>query len=409
MRNRRRPLLSWGVGDLPRSNEPVMSDAATSPDLSSAVLAIVKRQPLEAVLRRLADIARTLTDADHAAVGAYDEELKLEHFETAGISDDERAMFPHPPTGEGLIGLFAHDSATVNIADAPSHESASGAPDGHPPMGPFLGMPVVYGDRTLGAFYVTRGPGSPSFSDDEQDQLESLAPYAAIAIRNAEAMELEQRRAEGVAALDRHAVRDAIARDLHDDVIQAIYAVGLGLRTGRAGDGEAKDQAIDRASAELQAVIADLRAYIHRLEADPNALEPDTMLEERLYELISHGGSELAWQLDIALGDRQLEPQLGRQIYLIAREMISNVVRHANAKTASLSLLSEGETLVIAVHDNGRGFDRSAVPDSAVGLRSIEQRVADLDGSALIESSPGDGTAITATLPWPEDPGHADA
>jgi signal transduction histidine kinase len=89
--------------------------------------------------------------------------------------------------------------------------------------------------------------------------------------------------------------------------------------------------------------------------------------------------------------------------------MISNVVRHADARSASLSLLNEGETLVIAIRDNGRGFDRSAVPDSAVGLRSIEQRVADLDGSALIESSPGDGTTITATLPWPEDPGHADA
>jgi adenosylcobinamide amidohydrolase len=73
-----------------------MPDSATSPDLRSAVLAIVERQPLEAVLRRLADIARTLTDADHAAVGAYDEELKLEHFETAGLSDEAIAMLPHP-------------------------------------------------------------------------------------------------------------------------------------------------------------------------------------------------------------------------------------------------------------------------------------------------------------------------
>ena len=386
-----------------------MPESATSPDLRSAVLAIVERQPLEAVLRRLADIARTLTNADHAAVGAYDEELKLEHFETAGLSDEAIAKLPHPPVGEGLIGLFAHHPVTLNVADAPSHPSASGTPEGHFSMGPFLGVPVIYGDRTLGAFYVTRTEKRPPFSDDEQDQLESLAPYAAIAIANAEAMELEQRRAEGVAALDRHAVRDAIARDLHDDVIQAIYAVGLGLRAGRAGDGEAKDQAIDRASAALQAVIADLRAYIHRLGADPDALEPDTMLEERLHELISPGGSEPAWQLEIELGDRPLGPQLGRQIYLIAREMISNVVRHAHAGSASLSLLSEDETLVIAIRDNGRGFDRSAVPDSAVGLRSIEQRVADLDGSALIESSPGKGTTITATLPWPEHPGDADA
>lgn len=379
-----------------------MPDAATSPDLRSAVLAIVELQPLETVLRRLASAARELTDADHAAVGAYDEELRLEHFETAGVTDEERAAFPNPPVGAGLIGLFAHDPATVNIPDAASHPAAAGTPEKHPSIGPFLGVPVIYGDRTLGAFYVTRLPEGRPFSDDEQDQLESLAPYAAIAIRNAEAMELERRRTESQAALARHAVRDAIARDLHDDVIQAIYAVGLGLRAGRAGDSDAKNHAIDRANAELQAVIADLRAYIHRLSADPDALEPDTMLEERLRELVSHGGSTPAWLLEIELSERPLEPQLGRQVYLIAREMISNVIRHAEATDAALSLLSEGETLVITIHDNGRGFDRSAVPDSAVGLRSIEQRVADLDGSALIVSSPGEGTTITATLPWPE-------
>ena len=380
-----------------------MPDAATSPDLRSAVLAIVELQPLETVLRRLASVARALTDADYAAVGAYDDELRLEHFETAGMTNEERAKLPHPPSGSGLIGLFAHEPVTVNVSDGTSHPAAAGTPQGHPPMGPFLGVPVLYGGRTLGAFYVTRLPGRPAFSADEQDQLESLAPYAAIAIRNAEAMELERRRAESQATLDRHAVRDAIARDLHDDVIQAIYAVGLGLRAGRAGDSEAKDRAIDRASAELQAVIADLRAYIHRLSADPDALEPDAMLVERLRELVAQGGSAPAWRLDIELGDHPVEPQLGRQIYLIAREMISNVIRHAAASDAALSLIRDGETLVITIRDNGRGFDRSAVPDSAVGLRSIEQRVADLDGSALIESSPGGGTTITATLPWPRD------
>jgi signal transduction histidine kinase len=58
----------------------------------------------------------------------------------------------------------------------------------------------------------------------------------------------------------------------------------------------------------------------------------------------------------------------------------------------------------MTVRDNGRGFDRGAVPDGAVGLRSIEQRVADLDGSLLIESEPGTGTVITATIPLSDTP-----
>lgn len=382
-----------------------MPDAVSSPDLRSAVLAIVELQPLETVLRRLASAALALTDADYAAIGAYDEELRLDRFETAGITSAERAAIPHPPVGAGLIGLFAREPSTVNVSDVRSHPAAAGTPEGHPPMGAFLGVPVIYGERTLGAFYITRLPGREPFSDDQQEQLESLAPYAAIAICNAEAMELEQRRAESQVALDRHAVRDAIARDLHDDVIQAIYAVGLGLRAGRVGDSEEKDRSIDRAGAALQAVIADLRAYIHRLGLDPDALEPDQMLTERLRELVAQGGKDPSWRLEVEFGGRPLGPQLSRQIYLTAREMISNVTRHAAASEAALSLIRDGETLVITIRDNGRGFDRSAVPDGAVGLRSIEQRIADLDGSTLIESAPGEGTMITATLPWPRHSG----
>ncbi len=356
------------------------------------------------VLRRLAAVARELTEADYAAIGAYDEDLRLRDFEAVGVSDHERQELRDPPRGAGLLGEFAREQVTINIPDVRSHPLATHSPDGHPEMGAFLGVPVIYGSQSIGAFYVTRRPGLAPFSEEAQAQLESLAPYAAIAIRNAEALELERRRNETQAALDRHAVRDAVARDLHDDVIQSIYAVGLGLRAGRGGDLEAKDQAIDRASVELQAVIADLRAYITRLSADPAALEPAEVLVGRLRELVAQGGQQPVWTLDIDAGREAAEPRLARQIYLIAREMISNVMRHAAAEEASLTLQQEGASLVVTARDNGCGFDRTAVPESAVGLRSIEQRVADLDGSVLIESEPGAGTVITATIPLSDAP-----
>lgn len=368
------------------------------------MLGIVELQPLAMVLRRLASVARELTDADYAAIGAYDDEQQLSDFEAVGVSDDERDNLRQPPRGAGLLGEFARDPVTINIPDTGSHPMATGSPEGHPEMGAFLGVPVVYGSQPIGAFYVTRRPGLAAFSEEAQAQLESLAPYAAIAIRNAEALELERHRAETQASLDRHAVRDAVARDLHDDVIQSIYAVGLGLRAGRGGDLDAKNQAIDRASVELQAVIADLRAYITRLSADPAALDPAEVLVGRLRELVAQGGQRPAWTLDFEAGREADEPTLARQIYLIAREMISNVMRHAAAGEASLALRQDGRSLVMSVRDNGRGFDRGAVPEGAVGLRSIEQRVADLDGSLLIESEPGAGTVITATIPLSDAP-----
>ncbi|HJM88265.1 MAG TPA: GAF domain-containing protein [Dehalococcoidia bacterium] len=369
-----------------------------SPELRSIVLAIVELQPLADVLRRLAEAALKLTDADYAAIGAYDEDRELQHFETVGITADEHAALPHAPIGAGLIGQFADHAETINVPHLGSHPASAGTPQGHPAMDAFLGVAIRYGPQSLGAFYVTRRPDGDAFTDDDRAQLESLAPYAAIAIRNAEAMEAEQQRNETQAELDRYALRDSIARDLHDDVIQSIYAVGLGLRAGRTSGSEEKDLAIDRAAAELQAVIADLRTYIHHLSSDIDDVTPSDVLIGRLQELATQGARP-EWSLDFDVASISIEPAFGRQLYLIIREAISNVRRHATAESASLAVSIDGSMLTVRVVDDGVGFDRAAVPDSAVGLRSIEQRVADLDGSVLIESTLGAGTTITVTVP----------
>lgn len=369
-----------------------------SPELRSIVLAIVELQPLADVLRRLAEAALKLTDADYAAIGAYDEDRELQHFETVGITPDEQAAMPHAPIGAGLIGQFANHAETINVSHMSAHPASAGTPQGHPAMDAFLGVAIRYGAQSLGAFYVTRRPDGDEFTDDDRAQLESLAPYAAIAIRNAEAMEAEQQRNETQAELDRYALRDSIARDLHDDVIQSIYAVGLGLHAGRTSSSEEKDLAIDRAGAELQAVIGDLRAYIHQLSSNSVSVTPTDVLIGRLRELATQG-TRPEWTLEFDVDGLALDPADGRQLYLIIREAISNVRRHAAAESASLAASIDDSTLTVRVVDDGVGFDRGAVPESAVGLRSIEQRVADLDGSVLIESSLGAGTTITVTVP----------
>ena len=378
-----------------------MTSSAASSSLRSVLLGIVELQPLDAVLRRLAEAALGLTGADYAAIGAYDDQHRLEHFESFGLSADERDRIPHPPLGAGLLGEFALHPSTINVPAYQDHPASTGMPEEHSPMGPFLGVPVTYGRRAVGAFYVTRRPGAPPFSADDEAQLEALAPYAAIAMANARTLESEHRRTEAaetlasaaaglqtsaderesalvlcgalrrlfpqaleaavawteagdgdarsvsgsdeegaarqlaslldegaepgphdlprpggdaqltaqlsdlddggtlavavstpaslegaeraslravqqlgvvgfgalrkhdaLAALERYAIRDAIARDLHDDVIQSVYAVGLGLRTARTEDAVTKSDALDRAAAELNAVIADLRSYI---------------------------------------------------------------------------------------------------------------------------------------------------
>ena len=297
-----------------------------------------------------------------------------------------------------MIGLFPDHPETINAEHMSAHPASAGTPQGHPAMDAFLGVAIRYGTQSLGAFYVTRRPDGDTFTDDDRTQ---LAPYAAITIRNAEAMEAEQLRSETQAELDRYALHNSIARDLHNDVIQSIYAVGLGLRAGRTSSSEEKDLAIDRASAELQAVIGDLRAYIHQLSSDSITVTPADVLIGRLRELATQG-TRAEWTLDFDVVGLSIESAIGRQLYLIIREAISNVRRHADAESASLAASIDGAMLTVRVVDDGVGFDRATVPDSTVGLRSIEQRVADLDGSVLIESTLGGGTTVTVTVPLTE-------
>ncbi len=518
-----------------------MLSRADSPDLQSILLDIIEVRPLATVLRALAQAALGLTGADYAALGAYDEERHLERFEVFGMSPDEREALEHTPHGIGLLGEFALRPRTINVPRADQHDAFSGFPPHHPAMEAFLGVPVLYAGRPVGAFYVTRRPGGPSFSAADERQLETLAPYAAIAITNARAFEQQQRRArsaetlartarglqsaaneraaaallvqgirealpeavrvgvcwvrsddtgskllegdddgalrrllgaqpvqrlhrgeheeedwlpgetvtlqvtdlsdggrlvlaactpspldgsgdgraalralqelgvvgftalrqrEAQRALERYTVRDAIARDLHDDIIQAVYAVGLGLRAARTSESVGKNEALDRASRELNAVIAELRSYIHHLTADPG-VAPGSLLRTRLTTLLAQGTGSTHWQSRIDLGDSSLPPAFERQLYLVSRELISNVERHAEADEASLTLqLADGEVQLDVV-DDGRGFARSAVREDAVGLRSLEQRVSDLGGSALVESAPGRGTRISVRAPLP--------
>ncbi len=507
----------------------------TSPDLQDILLGVIEIQPLEGLLRRLADAALHLTGADYAAIGAYGDDRSLTHFETSGASQAEHAAIPHAPLGRGLLGEFAVEPSTINIPAVERHAASAGFPAGHPPMGPFLGVPLKYGSRAIGAFYVTRRPGAPKFSEQDQQELESLAVYAAIAMSNAQVLQSEQRQRHGAEALamaarglqeapDRHGaarsvvtaladaldgvtelalawvlpteedpqsvastansdlgpaleemleervrtgrqeitdllpnsvvtvqtanlddgghvifgarsgrplradqqtllraaaelvsvgfaalerrqaelaldeyqMRDTVARDLHDDIIQSIYAVGLGLHRAMAHEEITKQEALEKASADLNVVIAELRAYIGQLTGDQPLSAG--MLGARLRSLLQ-GQTTARWEVDIQLGEDDLDSATERHVYLLARELISNVERHAQAETATLTLRCEDDRIRLIVRDDGVGFDVNDVPAARVGVRSIQQRTGDMGGSVIFDSGGGRGTTVTIEVP----------
>lgn len=210
----------------------------------------------------------------------------------------------------------------------------------------------------------------------------------------------DEERGRLLSEVERQMERERIAGDLHDETIQSIYAVGLGLHAALADPSVTKEAALEHTIEDLNSVIVELRTYMQGLSGQVagGGLEPLAIRVETLVR----GSGPPRWELTVA-PDLALEPAFERHVYLLTKELISNVQRHAHADTASLTIArvgvgSEGR-LLIRITDDGVGFERDGVPPSSFGFRSMEQRVALLDGSMAVESRPGAGTTIEISLP----------
>jgi PAS domain S-box-containing protein len=202
--------------------------------------------------------------------------------------------------------------------------------------------------------------------------------------------------------------RSRIAGDLHDDTIQSIYALGLQLHAVRDEASVTREAAADRAIEGLNAIIASLRSYMHRLSgADQEVEEPET-LEQRIRGLIAPD-SPTQWTVDVEPSPA-LDAGVERHIYLLAKELVANVQRHAEAAHATLSLRpDDGDRLLLAVTDDGVGFDRDAVGEGSFGLRSVEMRASTLGAALDVVSRPGGGTRVSVRLPRTADTTPLDA
>jgi two-component system, NarL family, sensor histidine kinase DevS len=370
--------------------------------LEAATRAIAAELDVERVLQLIVDSVRDLADARYAALGIADADGRIERFITSGITPEARAAIGHIPKGLGLLGLIIHDAHTVRTPDITSHPASSGFPPNHPPMTSFLGTPVEVKGRPVGNLYLTDKRGEP-FDEDDERLVETFAAHAGIAIDNARLHDQVQR----LAIVDE---RVRIAKDLHDGIIQNIYAVGLSLEDvpelvlDEAGRAEAAAR-VDRAIDDLNLVIADIRAYILSLRPG--------MGEEEAVEALARLGEELGIhamidvELDLQDGAaslRALPPDRRSDVLFIAREAVSNVARHAAATRATIALRHDGPELVLRIEDNGRGFDPARVdgPDHLgrhQGLANMRDRATGMGGSLAIEPATPSGTRIIVRVP----------
>jgi signal transduction histidine kinase len=160
-------------------------DQATSGVLKVA-RSVFEQLDLDVVLERVLDSARELTGARYAALGVLSESrTELARFLTLGIDERTRGQIGPLPTGRGVLGELIRDPRSLRLADVGSHPYSYGFPGGHPPMGSFLGVPILVAGQPYGNLYLTEKQTGGEFSDEDQTAVELLAQFAGLAIDHA--------------------------------------------------------------------------------------------------------------------------------------------------------------------------------------------------------------------------------
>jgi signal transduction histidine kinase len=372
--------------------------------LDTATRAIAGELDLDRVLQLIVDSARELVGSRYAALGILDANNRIERFLSSGMSHEERMQLGAPPRGHGLLGLIIREGRAVRVADISRHPEAYGFPPRHPVMKTFLGVPIRVGDRTIGNFYLTDKAGGSEFTDRDQRLVELFAMHAGIGIQNARLHARVQR----LAVVDE---RLRIGRDLHDGIIQGIYAVALSLEDVpdlMAADPDEAAARVDRAIDRLNVTIGEIRTFIVGLGAETINVAIGARLSRIADEAAMLAGSNLSVSLDlddeaVDRADRELSSEAANQLLQIVREAVSNSIRHSNARHIRIALGMGRDELIVRVEDDGRGFDPEAPRGAGhLGIANLHDRAASVGGSLEIRSAAGAGTRIIATLPLDE-------
>ena len=255
-------------------------------------------------------------------------------------------------------------------------------------------FPLKIAGATIGV--LTLYSGTAHYFDGEEVHLLSvLADDFSFAL---EAAEVASERVVAEEAL--RSERARLARDLHDSVTQALFAVSLKAELlAEACEGELTP-AVAQVACEVQRLsrgaLAQMRTLLLELRGDALEEVPISQLMSCAVEA-TEARTGTALHLNIA-GDAQLPAALHVAVYRITQEALNNVARHANAKYAQVELELSPVRVRLAVTDDGRGFEPRALEPTHLGLRSMRERAAEAEAQLRIDSSPGRGTQIV--LEW---------
>ncbi|WP_461143666.1 sensor histidine kinase [Salinifilum aidingensis] len=372
-----------------------MLDAST--EITKAALAA---DDPDAVLPLVVRRAAELVGADLGVVTARGDDGRVTVEAVHGASDDTA------PLGDPVGTVLSSNSAAARVArsgvpvvvddlvDDPL--TAPYVPAELRVYGPFAVAPFGTNERRLGALAVYRRRGATSFARSAVDVLTSFAAQAGLALVLAEGSTARQRIAV-------YQERERIARELHDVIVQRLYAAGMQLEVlGRRLSGQlapADSERLTDTMQEIDQAIDEVRTTARTLRsADPESSREAADLHESMRSEVRIAGELLGRepQLDITGDLSEVPVAVADHARAALREALSNVVRHAGARAVSVRVRRGEGGLSLQVADDGCGIPRDV---SKRGLRNLEERAAAAGGHCDIDSSPEAGTIVTWEVP----------
>jgi signal transduction histidine kinase len=357
--------------------------------LASDLLADTCAEPL----RRVSELAREAASADCAVVVLPSvPRVKGAPVVTAHLWVGERAGAVAATIADAFAGN-ALDPTVPRLVD--DLAATAGEHSGRAAAGPAMLVPLSEADRQIGALLLCRQRGRPAFTQTELELACGFAGQAVVAVEFARARTDQERM---LVLSDRH----RIARDLHDQVIQRLFATGLRLQqlADRMGPGPIAERINARVD-ELDETINEIRSTIFGLRQDM-AIAPGR-LSTQITELVAELSEVLGFEprLELAEPLDVIPDNIADDLVTAAREAITNIAKHAAASRAEITVGVSESDVVLEVSDDGVGVGNSV---RRSGLINLAERARQHGGNFVVRSAPGRGTHVVWTASLVGDP-----
>ena len=368
----------------------------------SVAAEITRELDLSALLRLIAERAAELVGTQTATVWLWDEETEC-LVPQGGLGHEAWIRAGRLKLGEGVAGVAAERREGLVVNDYRAWTQALPPALEQTQITAVLAEPLVYRHQLLGAIAVDNEETGRSFTEEDRKLLALFATHIAIALANAKLFGEVRASQERLQSLSRRLVevqegeRRHLARELHDEIGQALTGLKLILGMGPGGPG----------LTDAQALIGDLLARVRELSLELRpAMLDDLGLLPALVWYFERYRARTGVQVVLkhaGLEGRRFDADVETAAYRIVQEALTNVARHAGAREATVRLYAQGDCLGAQIEDRGKGFDVDAVfpARASGGLSGMRERAELLGGRLTVESSPGAGTLVAVEFPLP--------